>query len=82
MNYKTLCKRKNKLLQYRNIMQEFEALQKKNKGAIITQLYKNFIYPKFFISKHTLYKIFNTDIEKELQEIEEQIKAYKNETLD
>lgn len=77
MNIKQLQKRRNKLLQYRLIMQEFEALQKKYKGAVITKLHKEFIYPKYFISRDTLYQIFNTDIENELQEIEAQIKRCK-----
>lgn len=58
-------------------MQEFEALQKQYKGAVITKLHKEFIYPKYFISRDTLYRIFKTDIEKELQEIEAQIKRCK-----
>lgn len=33
----------------------------------ITVIHRKFIYPKFFISRDTLYRIFNTPIEEELQ---------------
>lgn len=82
MNIIQLGRRKNILLKYKAILQDFEELQKQYKGAVISKLHKEFIYPKYFISRDTLYKIFKTDIEKELQEIEAQIKQYKNETLD
>lgn len=36
----------------------------------ITVIHKKYIYPKFFISRATLYKILNTDIEGELKKIE------------
>lgn len=77
MNIIQLGRRKNILLKYKAILQNFEELQKKYKGAIICRLHKDFIYPKYFISRDTLYRVFNTDIEKELQEIEAQIKQHK-----
>ncbi len=35
----------------------------------ITVIHREYIYPKFYISRDTLYKIFNTDIEKELENL-------------
>lgn len=75
----SLMRRKNKLLRYEKISTEFEALQKKHKGANITKIYKDFIFPKYYISKETLYRIFKTDIKQELRDIETELKKIENE---
>ena len=83
MNKKTAIRiirsKKNKLLRYEKILTEFEALQKQYKGASITKIYRNFIFPKYYISRNTLYKIFKTDIKQELENIETEIKKIENE---
>lgn len=38
----------------------------------ITVIHREFIYPKFHISRDTLYRILNTPIEEELEEINRQ----------
>lgn len=59
--------RLNLLLRYKDIMNEF------NKHDIryipIAVVYREFIYPKFHISRDTLYRILNTPIEEELKEL-------------
>lgn len=75
----SLMSRKNKLLRYEKILTEFEALQEKHKGANITKIYKDFIFPKYYISKETLYRIFKTDIKQELRDIETELKKIENE---
>ena len=83
MNKKTAIRiirsKKNKLLRYEKILTEFEALQKQYKGTSITKIYRNFIFPKYYISRNTLYKIFKTDIKQELENIEIEIKKIENE---
>jgi hypothetical protein len=60
-------KRKNLLLRYKNIIEEFD---KYNALDIpINVIHKKYIYPKFFISRNTLYKIFNTPIDEELKKL-------------
>ncbi len=60
--------RRNTLLRYRLVMEEFE---KHNYRDIpITRIHKKHIYPKFAISRLTLYTIFKTDIEAELAALE------------
>lgn len=60
-------KRKNLLLRYKNIIEEFD---KYNALDIpITVIYRKYIYPKFFISRNTLYKIFNIQIDEELKKL-------------
>lgn len=60
-------KRKNLLLRYKNIIEEFD---KYNALDIpITVIHRKYIYPKFFISRNTLYKIFNIQIDEELKKL-------------
>lgn len=69
MNRKKINKKKNLLLRYRLIMNEFD---KHNCTEIpISVIYRKYIYPKFLISKSTLYRIFNTSIDEELKAIEQ-----------
>ena len=48
-------------------MEEFD--KHYHPGIPITVIYKKYIYPKFFISRDTLYRIFNTQIDEELEEL-------------
>ena len=75
----SLMSKKNRLLRYEKILTEFEALQEKHKGANITKIYKDFILPKYYISRKTLYRIFKTDIKQELTDIETELKKIENE---
>jgi len=75
----SLMSKKNRLLRYEKILTEFEALQKKHKGANITKIYREFIFPKYYISRKTLYRIFKTDIKQELRDIETELKKIENE---
>lgn len=59
---------RNKLLRYQKIMEEFN--KHDCRYIPITTIHKNFIYPKFFISRDTLYRILNTDIDEELKELD------------
>lgn len=65
-------KKRNKLLRYKAVLDEF------NKHDClripITVIWRDFIYPKFFISRDTLYRILSTPIEEELQSVEEEMK--------
>ncbi len=56
------------LHRYKKIMDEFN----KYDCAVIpiSKIHKKYIFPKFFISRKTLYVIFNTQIDKELKELE------------
>ena len=60
-------KRRNMLLRYKSIMEEFNKYY--HIGIPITVIHKKYIYPKFFISRDTLYRIFNTQIDEELEEL-------------
>lgn len=59
--------KRNKLLQYKLIMEEFN--KHDCRYMPITVIHKEFIYPKFHISRDTLYKIFKISIDEELEKI-------------
>lgn len=59
--------KKNNLLRYQKIMDEFN--QHDCRIIPITVIWREFIYPKFHISRETLYRILKTPIEDELQEL-------------
>lgn len=61
-------KRKNTLLRYRDIMEEFN--KHDCRYIPITVIHREFIYPKFHISRDTLYRIFNTPIDEELKSLD------------
>lgn len=57
-------RRRNQLLRYQAVMEEFN---KHDCRLIpITVIWREYIYPKFFISRDTLYRILSTPIEEEL----------------
>lgn len=66
-----LSKRKNLLLRYRTVMKEFD--KHDCRDVPIAVIHRQYIYPKFYISRETLYQIFNTDIDGELLRIEQAI---------
>ncbi|MDY3530287.1 hypothetical protein PG593_10930 [Riemerella anatipestifer] len=60
-------KRINQLLRYKSIMEEFEKYN--SQDIPITVIHRKYIYPKFFISRDTLYRIFKTPIDEQLVEL-------------
>lgn len=65
----TIGKRRNLLLRYQCVMEEFD---KHNiQDVPITVIHRKYIYPKFFISRDTLYEIFKIDIPEELVKLEQ-----------
>lgn len=60
-------RRRNLLKRYRAVMEEFD--KHDCRYIPISVIYREFIYPKFHISRDTLYRILSTPIEEELQEI-------------
>ncbi len=63
-------RKRNLLMRYKSVMEEFN----KHDCRIIpiTVIHREYIYPKFHISRDTLYRILNTPIEDELHEINQQ----------
>ena len=60
---------RNKLLRYREIVKEF---QSHNTADIpLTVIWRNYIYPKYFISIGTLYNALGEPIERKLKELEQ-----------
>ena len=55
---------KNCLLRYRAVTEEFN--RHDCRYIPISVIWREFIYPKFFISRKTLYKILNTDVDEQL----------------
>lgn len=74
---KSLRNKKNALLRYRAIQEEY--LKHRAEDIPLTRIWRNYIYPKFFISKTTLYTILGTPIEKELKQIFEAEEKEKRE---
>lgn len=60
-------RKKNLLHRYSIVMEEFN--KHYTPQSNISAIHRDIIYPKFGISRDTLYKIFNTAIEEELQKI-------------
>lgn len=58
---------KNKLLRYQEILNYYNEV--KNDDIPVARVWRNYIYPKFFISRVTLYEILGTPVVKELKEI-------------
>lgn len=58
---------KNTLLRYKAIQDEY--LKFKTEDIPTTVIHRKYIYPKFFISRTTLYTILGTPINKKLKEL-------------
>lgn len=63
-----LGSQKNKLLRYKKILDYYHEVY--NEDIPLTKIHSKFIYPKFFISRTTFYKILSTPVTKELKEIQ------------
>jgi len=57
----------NKLLRYQAIKEEYNAHRRL--GIPTAVIWREHIYPKYFISRTTLYNILCTSVNKELQEM-------------
>ena len=64
----TIGQQKNKLLRYQTILDYY--LEIKNPDIPVSVVWRNYIYPKFHISRVTLYNILGTPIKKELKQLE------------
>lgn len=51
---------RNTKLRYKAIKEEYRLQTKRNNGMPLAQIHREFIYPKFFISRRTLYNIIYT----------------------
>lgn len=60
-------RKRNLLLRYKAIMDEFNKYD--CRIIPINTIYRNYIKPKFNISRDTMYRILNTDIETELKKL-------------
>ena len=59
---------KNKLLRYREIVKEYQSHN--TQDIPLTVIWRNYIYPKYYISIGTLYNALNEPIEKQLKELQ------------
>lgn len=66
-----LYARRNTLKRYKVIADYYQEVM--HPDIPFTRIWKNYIYPKFFISKSTLYKVVYTPIDRELREVERRI---------
>lgn len=60
---------RNKLLRYQDVLDYYHKVKQENRYINIVELHRDFIYPKFKISRTTLYTILGTPVQKELKEI-------------
>jgi len=58
---------KNKLLRYQDVLDLYN--EKKTEDIPVMVVWRKYIYPKFHISRTTLYTILGTPVVKELKEI-------------
>ncbi len=63
--------RRNTLLRYQDVLDYYWAKKKEYRYITITDLYNDFIYPKFKISRTTFYNILATPVKKELEALKE-----------
>ena len=58
---------KNKLLRYKDVLDLYR--EKKTEDISVVVVWRKYIYPKFHISRTTLYTILGTPVVKKLKEI-------------
>ena len=63
----SIGRKRNLLHRYKLVMEEFNKYD--CRYIPITVIHRDFIYPKFGISRDTLYRILNTPIEEELEKV-------------
>lgn len=69
-NKKSLGIKRNKLLRYQTILNYYHKVKAENRYITIVELHRDFIYPKFHISRVTLYNILGTPVKRELEKVE------------
>ena len=62
---------RNTLLRYKDIRDVY--LKFKTEDIPVTAVYRKYIYPRFYISRTTLYTVLSTPINKLLKEIGENV---------
>lgn len=75
-NNRSLGIQKNKLLRYKLIKELYEETVKLHPHTPVTKVLKIYIFPKYPISRTTLYEVLATPIIAELKKIEEQERQY------
>ncbi len=65
---------RNKLLRYKAILDEYQ--KHKTQDIPTTVIHRKYIFPKFFISRTTLYNILCTPVNKELKELNDQLSLF------
>jgi hypothetical protein len=63
----SIGRKKNLLHRYKIVLEEFNRHYTPHSN--ISAIHRDIIYPKFGISRDTLYRIFNTPIEEELEKV-------------
>ncbi|MDY0208405.1 MAG: hypothetical protein RBR82_17555 [Pseudomonas sp.] len=74
---RNIGRQRNTLLRYQAVLDEFE--QHNCQEVPITVIWRKYIYPKYFISRQTLYRIFNTNVQESLDKVKqrgEQLKLF------
>ena len=74
---RTIGRQRNTLLKYQAVLTEFE--QHNCQEVPITVIWRKYIYPKYFISRQTLYRVFNTNVTESLDKLAnhgEQLKMF------
>ena len=66
-NQQSIGRKRNLLRRYKAVMEEFN--EHDCRLIPITVIHREYIYPKFHISRDTLYRILNTPIEEELKKV-------------
>lgn len=61
--------RKNTLLRYKEIINLFKQKQAENKWMPANAIHAQYIYPRFFVSRATMYEALRTPVERDLKEI-------------
>ncbi|MDB0601609.1 hypothetical protein PL373_11000 [Tenacibaculum maritimum] len=61
--------RRNTLLRYEAILNTYHEALKENRYIKPGEVYKDYIYPRYLISRTTYYKILATPVKKELEKL-------------
>lgn len=69
MDRRALYNKRNKLLRYKDILDLY--LQVKHEDIPVTRVWRKYIYPKYHISRSTLYTILSTPVIAELRAVED-----------
>ncbi len=76
LSKREIGRKRNKLLRYKMVMEEFN--QHDCRIIPITVIWREYIYPKFHISRETLYRILATPVDEELEKLNAQLASLIN----